>query len=474
MLQPLPLAFQNTLKAQLAHEYADWEQALSQKTPVSIRFNAKKQATQIQNSLQPQMPVAWYERSAYLSQRPVFTLDPAFHAGAYYVQEASSMFIGEALRQVVNTHNSLSIIDLCAAPGGKTTLLADTVSETSLVLANEVIKNRFDILKENIQKWGYPNIHALRYDTEVLKNGLENLFDVVLTDAPCSGEGLFRKDPNAIKEWSPENVANCAARQKRILANAVHLLKEEGILLYSTCTYNDDENMNNCTWLCETFGLESLRLELQKDWGIVEKTQKGAVEKEYEAFGYQFYPHRVQGEGFFVSVFRKPKTEKLEKPLKISKKVNYDFKNLAKVPLNQIDILKNYFDAPHDFDFYQKATGQILCFPKAQQLLLKQITHTLPFHSFGLEVGIFKGNDFIPTHEFALSTAISKKLPHIDLNRTQALHFLKKESPSLDEMPKQGWYLARYEGLNLGWMKVLNHRINNYLPKDFKIRMSIE
>jgi 16S rRNA C967 or C1407 C5-methylase (RsmB/RsmF family)/NOL1/NOP2/fmu family ribosome biogenesis protein len=472
MLQPLPTAFQNTLKAQLAHEYAEWEHALSQQVPVSIRFNAKKKATPIQAALQVQMPVAWYERSAYLPQRPVFTLDPAFHAGAYYVQEASSMFIGEALRQVVDTDNALSIIDLCAAPGGKTTLLADTVSEKSLVLANEVIKNRFDILKENIQKWGYPNVHALRYDTEVLKNGLENLFDVVLTDAPCSGEGLFRKDPNAIKEWSPENVANCAARQKRILANAIHLLKAGGVLLYSTCTYNDVENMNNGTWLCETFGLESLRLELQKDWGIVEKMQK--VADNAEVFGYQFYPHRVQGEGFFVSVFRKKATEKTDIPNKISKKVNFDFKNLTKVPLKQMEILKNYFDAPNDFDFYQKATGQILCFPKAQQLLLKQIASMLPFHSFGLEVGIFKGNDFIPTHEFALSTAISKKLPHIDLNRVQALHFLKKESPKLDEIPKQGWYLARYEGLNLGWMKVLNHRINNYLPKDFKIRMSID
>jgi NOL1/NOP2/fmu family ribosome biogenesis protein/23S rRNA U2552 (ribose-2'-O)-methylase RlmE/FtsJ len=411
------------------------------------------------------------------------------------------MFIGEALRQSIDTDNSLSIIDLCAAPGGKTTLLADTVSDTSLILANEVIKNRFDILKENIQKWGYPNVHALRYDTEVLKNGLANLFDVVLTDAPCSGEGLFRKDPNAITEWSPENVNTCAARQKRILANAVHLLKEGGVLLYSTCTYNDFENMDNVLWLNETFGLESLSLDLQKDWGIVEKTapisvknanhesENGIFEtnnhefenntfknkkKESHVLGYQFYPHRVQGEGFFVSVFRKPVKEKGDKPIKISKKNNFDFKNLTKLPLKQIDIVKKYFDAPNDFDFYQKTTGQIFCFPKAQQLLLKQISNILPAHSFGLEIGIFKGNDFIPTHEFALSTVISKKLPSIDLNRDQALHFLKKESPTLDEIPKQGWYLARYEGLNLGWMKVLNNRINNYLPKDFKIRMSIE
>jgi 16S rRNA C967 or C1407 C5-methylase (RsmB/RsmF family)/NOL1/NOP2/fmu family ribosome biogenesis protein len=501
MLRPLPIAFQNALKAQLGDEYPELERALSQNTPVSIRFNAKKEATQIQNLLPTQTSVAWYQQSAYLSKRPIFTLDPAFHAGAYYVQEASSMFIGEALRQSIDTHNSLSIIDLCAAPGGKTTLLADTVSDTSLVLANEVIKNRFDILKENIQKWGYPNVHALRYDTEVLKNGLENLFDVVLTDAPCSGEGLFRKDPNAIKEWSPENVNTCAARQKRILANAVHLLKNGGVLLYSTCTYNDFENMDNVLWLIETFGLESLRLELQKDWGIVEKRKTISVKnprnesenatlknanndfenhpfkndrKESQVFGYQFYPHRVQGEGFFVSVFRKPMKENSDKPSKISKKNNFDFKNLAKLPLKQIDIVKNYFDAPNDFDFYQKTTGQILCFPKAQQLLLKQISNILPAHSFGLEIGIFKGNDFIPTHEFALSTVISKKLPHIDLNRDQALHFLKKESPTLDEIPKQGWYLARYEGLNLGWMKVLNHRINNYLPKDFKIRMSID
>jgi 16S rRNA C967 or C1407 C5-methylase (RsmB/RsmF family) len=150
MLHPLPIAFQNALKAQLGDEYTELEHALSQNTPVSIRFNAKKEAIQIQNALPTQTPVAWYQRSAYLSKRPIFTLDPAFHAGAYYVQEASSMFIGEALRQSIDTDNSLSIIDLCAAPGGKTTLLADTVSDTSLVLANEVIKNRFDILKDGV------------------------------------------------------------------------------------------------------------------------------------------------------------------------------------------------------------------------------------------------------------------------------------------------------------------------------------
>jgi NOL1/NOP2/fmu family ribosome biogenesis protein len=310
-----------------------------------------------------------------------------------------------------------------------------------------------------------------------LKKGLENLFDVVLTDAPCSGEGLFRKDPNAIKEWSPENVNTCAARQKRILANAVHLLKAGGILLYSTCTYNDFENMDNVAWLTETFGLESVRLQLQKDWGIVEK--KASIPSGNEAgnitgFGYQFYPHRVQGEGFFVSVFKKPMQKKEGQPYKSSKKNNFDFKNLTKLPLKQMEIVKNYFDTPDNFDFYQKTSGQILCFPKAQQFLLKQIANILPAHSFGLEIGIFKGNDFIPTHEFALSTVISKKLPHLDLNRDQALHFLKKESPTLDEILKQGWYLARYEGLNLGWMKVLNNRINNYLPKEFKIRMSID
>lgn len=467
MLHALPLAFQNALKAQLGEQYADLEAALTSNAPVSIRYNRKKRIP----IPAAQTPIAWHPQGVYLPKRPVFTLDPAFHAGAYYVQEASSMFIAEALCQSVDIDKPLSIIDLCAAPGGKTTLLADVVSDESVILANEVIKNRFDILKENIQKWGYPNVHALRYDTDVLKNGLENRFDVVLTDAPCSGEGLFRKDPDAIKQWSPENVATCAARQKRILANAVHLLKTDGILLYSTCTYNHFENMDNCLWLCENFGLTSCPLELNPDWGIVEQ-QKGIEKTGQSIFGYQFYPHRVQGEGFFVSVLKK--TISMEKPSKIAKKTVFDFKNLAKVPIKQIEVLKTYLDKPHEFDFFQKPTGQIVCFLKTQQDLLKQITHILPFHGFGLEMGIFKGQDFIPTHELALSTAISKKRPYVDLNREQALFFLKKESPTLTEMPPQGWYLARYEGLNLGWMKVLNHRINNYLPKDFKIRMNLD
>ena len=200
--------------------------ALQEPAPVSIRLNPAKPSPS-GLPLSTLAPVPWHPRGCYLPERPVFTLDPAFHAGAYYVQEASSMFLYAALRQTADFSRPLRALDLCAAPGGKSTLLADMLNPAGLLVANEVIRPRTAILRENLEKWGVPNLAVSGAEVEEYA-ALEDFFDVVVTDAPCSGEGLFRKDPDAVKEWSPASVELCWGRQRRILAAAVSDMSVHG------------------------------------------------------------------------------------------------------------------------------------------------------------------------------------------------------------------------------------------------------
>ncbi len=460
-MKHLPEPFLQQLQADLGDEFPQFLQALEEKPPVSVRFNPFKYSP---HKLSFESPIPWHTEGVYLSERPSFTLDPAFHAGAYYVQEASSMFIGEAIAQTFDTESlskPLTALDLCAAPGGKSTLLASILSKNSLLVANEVIKNRVDILKENIHKWGIPNVVISNHDSEDFMD-LEGFFDIVLVDAPCSGEGLFRKDEKAIGEWSPESVQACSARQKRILANAAKLLKSGGILLYSTCTYNNFENKNNTLFLAKSLGFQSIELEVSR-FNIVEK--KWQIDVQNPVYGYQFYPHKTRGEGFFLSVFKNNAIEKST--------LNIPKLSLTKLPKKQLEIASKWLKNADDFEFFIKGNEEIFIVLKENIPHIALIDKVLKRKSLGTVIGEIKGTDFIPSHELALSTAIADTIPFVDLDKTNALKFLKKEDIDIPEFTQQGWTLARYEGLNLGWMKVLKNRINNYLPKDFRIRMEL-
>jgi 16S rRNA C967 or C1407 C5-methylase (RsmB/RsmF family)/NOL1/NOP2/fmu family ribosome biogenesis protein len=455
-VKQLPDAFLEQRQMDLGAELNLFLAALQEKSPVSIRFNTFKKQSTPQNIENLDKKVLYTEGGYYLAERPVFTLDPAFHAGAYYVQEASSMFIAEALAQVVDFQQDIKALDLCAAPGGKTTLLASLLSENSVLLANEVIKSRVEVLKENVGKWGNANVYVSNHDSEDF-TGLNGFFDVVVIDAPCSGEGLFRKDEKAIAEWSTDAVQTCAARQKRILTNAVKLLKPNGILLYSTCTYNDFENSDNVEWLVQKFDYQEVKLTLNPDWGIAEKKH-----------GYQFYPHKTVGEGFYCCVLKRTiKGDfKVEKP-DIAKPFS-----AIKLPKKQIDSVSKWLKNPEKFDYFIKPNGQIFIVLKTHFEAISQIDKALKRKSTGLEIGEFKGQDFIPSHDLALSIEINPNSEGVALSKNEALHYLKKENIDLENAP-QGWVLAQYEGLNLGWMKVMKNRINNYLPKDFRIRMDL-
>jgi len=446
-----PQPFIQELKAQLGDEYGDFEAALQQSPPVSIRYNSTKFP-----NFPPEDTVKWCSEARYLSARPIFTLDPLFHAGAYYVQEASSMLIGEALAQTVDLSEPLRVLDLCAAPGGKTTLLASKLSSDSLLLANEVIRSRVMVLKENIQKWDFPNVHVSNHDPEDLGK-LEGFFDVILVDAPCSGEGLFRKDPAAVDEWSPENVQICAGRQKRILSAAMPLLSAGGVLIYCTCTYNDTENQDSSAFVVDTRQFEEVKLQWPADWGIVAKKM-----------GYQCYPHKVRGEGFFLAAFRK--TTQLDSFYYNMEKGGRprSFRPLHKKQLNEIS---RWLQEPEEFSFYEKPNGEVIALLESQKNDLIVLDNLLFAKGLGLEMGSFKGTDFIPSHALALSTALASQLPRLELSESEALQFLKKENLLFDA-PK-GWLLVTHRGLGLGWVKGLGNRINNYLPKDWRIRMEI-
>ena len=398
-------------------------------------------------------PVQWSKQGVYLHERPMFTADPLFHAGCYYVQEASSMFLEQALSQTTALTSSLKVLDLCAAPGGKSTLISSLITKESLLVSNEIIKSRVPVLCENLTKWGKSNTYVSNNDPKDFGR-LEGYFDVVVVDAPCSGSGMFRKDPDAIKEWSEENVNLCSQRQQRILAEAYPALKLDGVLIYSTCSYSVAENEAIADWLTQTFELESIRLSIDPAWGIVE------TQSEQDGnWAYRFYPNRLRGEGFFLTCFRK-KEGNAHAEMKIRKQ------DPIRIPRHHLAELEQWANTG-SLSIRPFQDGY-LAVPAGHEQDLSYLQEHLYLKKAGVRLGKFAGKDFIPDHELALSLEASPSIQNIQLNRAQAIAYLKKEDLVL-ETNKEGWVLMCYEGYGLGWAKVLPKRINNYYPKEWRI-----
>ena len=405
-----------------------------------------------------QFPVAatkvpWSTQGYYLSSRPSFTLDPLFHAGAYYVQEASSMFLEEAVRQTVDLTQSIAALDLCAAPGGKSTLLQSIISADSLLVSNEVIQSRVNILKENLIKWGSSNVVVTNNDPKDFGK-LEGLFDLLVVDAPCSGSGLFRRDPEAINEWSEANVQLCAQRQQRILADAWSCLKEEGVLIYSTCSYSEEEDEEILNWLMQHFEVEGLQLQTDPQWNIDEVQRSGA-------YGYRFWPDKVKGEGFFIAAFKK-KEAVVSKKLKVKKGFP-----VSKTEATAADkwLLNDHGKA---FVFQGQYVAAI---PALWSELIQLLMEQLKVRYAGVELGIVARGELIPEHSLALSNLLSDSVLAVELTAEQAIQYLRKDDLILDT-DKKGWAVVMHQGLKLGWVKLLGNRINNYYPKEYRILMS--
>lgn len=443
----LPSEFLKIIQEKLGNKTPEFQQSLQEPLPVSIRLNPNKPNTVYGNSEK----VRWHPMGRYLPERPLFTLDPLFHAGTYYVQEASSMAIYQALLQSVNLDERINVLDLCAAPGGKSTLLLSAISSNSFLLANEVIKSRIAPLKQNLTKWGHTNFMVSNHDPADFE-GLNGYFDVVLVDAPCSGEGLFRKDPKAMNEWSLVQVGVCSARQKRILNTAHKLVKSGGLLIYSTCTYNDFENDQNVEWLLSQGKFKLHPIEFPEEWRV-EKTR----------FGYQFYPDRLKGEGFYLSVI---KNISEPKPSIEMQKLKREWPYLSK---NELKIVEPWIENSADFIFFQKPNLEIVAVSKVLEDVFLKVASNLNRRSFGLNIGQLKQSKLVPSHELALSLAVNKNLPFIELELDAALNFLRKENFEV-KTNATGWHLVKYQGNNLGWVKLLGNRFNNYLPNEWRIK----
>ena len=441
----LPEQFKERTKSLLGDEYASFENALTTDAPVSIRLNEAKSQ---------RMPflerVPWASSGFYLSSRPSFTMDPCFHAGAYYVQEASSMFLEQAFRQHLHVDQPY-VLDLCAAPGGKSTHLASLLSGRGLLVSNEVIRARVKILAENMTKWGSPNVVVTNNDPSDFAR-LRGFFDMVVVDAPCSGEGMFRKDAASIEEWSVENVKLCSERQRRIVADVYPSLKEGGLLVYSTCTYNREEDEENVRWMIDEMGAELLPLDIPTERNIAS-----------EGFGYHFFPHRTKGEGFFLAVLRKGDSSG-----------SYKMKTKQTASSSKISALFNdWLNSASDFQLFSR-NDSFYALPKGIALSVASLESELQIVQAGVTLGKAKGKDVLPDTALAMSSLLrSEAFEKADLSWKEAIDFLRREQVFFPNSAK-GWVLVCFDGHPLGFAKNLGTRANNTYPQEWRIRMEAD
>ena len=445
----LPAPFIERTRRLLGDDYPRFAESLESESPTSIRLNPSKSTPT--GTIGD--PVLWAQHGFYLSSRPTFTFDPRLHAGAYYVQEAASMFLNRVIRQYV--HEPVRYLDLCAAPGGKSTDAVASLPVGSLIVSNEVIPNRAHILAENIVKWGSPYCIVTRNEASAF-GALEEYFDIIAADVPCSGEGMFRKDPGAIQEWNESNLQLCSERQQRILADIWPCLKPGGFLVYSTCTYNPGENEAILERLIRKYGARSIE---------IAPLFPGIVPGNSTAHCYHFYPHRIPGEGFFTGVVQKTEGEEFR-----AGKVRKNTKHTP--PLLPGDI-RAYIRTPEYYRPYAK-DNIIGVIPEQHSEFIQLLEANLHILYQGCEIAEIINRKSKPLPSLALWQGLNKaNCALLDTDRMTALTFLKKED--IPVPPKTAeWLLVTYRGQGLGWCKHLGNRLNNYYPKEWRIRMTIE
>ncbi len=419
-----------------AEQYSEFESALNDKAPVSVRINKSKIP-----ELKLAEKINWCNSAYYLSTRPVFASDPFWHGGAYYVQEASSMLLEKAFNAALNLITGpLKVLDLCAAPGGKSTHIASMLGSNDLLVCNEVIRSRVGILAENIRKQGYSNTIICSADVSDFARCGE-VFDIIVLDAPCSGEGLFRKDPDAVNEWSTENVKTCELRQKRIIDSAIKCLKTGGILIYSTCTFNPGENENQIEQLLAS-GFERAYFELNG-----EKTSE-----------FHCYPHIFRGEGFYISMLRKTGGSS-EDPNR------YVSKNLKPLKANS--------------EWLRALPGDLACFAFQDQILtLNSELHNflsgplsgIYCYSAGTILGVLKDKHFQPSEYLPFSLLLQRgDYPEYEADIETALSYLNR-NPLPYSGKDKGHVIITHRSLPLGFGKFAGNRINNRFPAEWKLR----
>lgn len=454
---PLPARFVERLTAELGSEEAvALCCALEEEPPVSVRVHPLRgEVEQLLHELHAERRVGWCEEGWYLQTRPSFTLDPAFHAGAYYVQEASSQFVGRLLPVAMQGKR---VLDLCAAPGGKTTLYSSCVGREGLVVANEIDRKRVQVLADNVRKWGMGNVVVCCADATRLST-LEGWFDVVAVDAPCSGEGMFRKDEGARSEWSEQNVRLCAARQDAILQAAWQALGDGGTLIYSTCTFNreEDEGALERFLECVEDGVVAAdEIPLDPSWGVV-AGRVGAFQT------FRFFPHRACGEGFFAAVARKKEQGARHGRLPRGKR-----SVLTPLDKGALAEVQRWVLAPEQMRF---ALAGETCYGwyTEQADAVKQLSEVLPVVYSGVAMGqLFKGK-LKPDEALAHFAELRREAVAVaELNREEALTYLRKQEVAADRFA-EGLNLVCCAGRALGFAKRIGNRVNNLYPNVLRI-----
>lgn len=436
---------------------------MEEDAPTSIRLNPFK--CKNGEDVNDSEPIPWCPSTGrYLTCRPSFTFDPLLHAGMYYVQEASSMFIDLAIRQLIN--HPVVMLDLCAAPGGKSTAARAALPEGSLLFSNEPMRTRSQILAENIQKFGHPDmIVTNNYPRDYKKSKLQ--FDVILTDVPCSGEGMFRKDEGAIQEWSTQNVNNCWNLQREIVSDIWNCLKPGGILIYSTCTFNAHEDEENVEWIANELGADYVKLEISDKWNIT-----GNLLGHEECPVYRFIPGKTRGEGLFLAVLRKHGEAKTEILAETCDRRKKQPKNKGKENKNTIQIPSEWLKTNCNMTF-PAINDAIYAIPTSWKAIYDKAYKTLKILHAGIKVGTIKGKDLIPDQNLALSCLLNQEaFPQVELSYEDAIKFLRKEAVTLPNSTPRGYALVTYRHIPLGWEKHLGNRANNLYPQEWKIKSS--
>lgn len=474
----LPAAFIDQMHTLLGDdECARFLDALGAEPPVSVRLNEAKTTRRQQSDYEALERNPWCDTGRALPHRPAFTTDPLFHAGTYYVQESASMFVAHALAVITQSvvppsdHAPLRVLDLCAAPGGKTTLALSVLPPDTLLVANEYVRKRSWILAENVIKWGAPNVIVTNNNAASFA-AARDAFDIVLCDAPCSGEGMFRKDPASIAEWSEDNVRLCAARQRDILADVWDCLRPGGVLIYSTCTYNTAENEDNAHWIATALGAQFVPLCPAPEWNV-----RGSLTEDVPQDSVcRFLPHRTRGEGFFVTALRKDGDAPTHRP----------FPAIAAARRQQAPsvpaAVRSWVSADDCFwtqrpDTSDTSTMVLTAFPSAHRdALVWALAHLNVLHA-GIGVAAVrstghKGQPLVsPLHSLAMSTRLCRgAFPEVALTRDQALDYLRAASLVLPSCTQRGHVLLTFEDSPLGFAKNIGARANNLYPEQWRIR----
>lgn len=447
----LPFDFIEQMRPVLGGELDAFLRSLQTERETSVRLNDKvpfEALSVLHDAGMEEVP--WCPDGYYLKRRPQFTLDPLMHAGCYYVQEASSMFLDEVLAQFVRPDSI--VLDMCGAPGGKATLISQFLNEEGLLITNEVVRQRVFILSENIQKWGNGNAVVTHNQARDFGDKAENLFDCVLVDAPCSGEGLFRKDEGAVDEWSLRNVQMCAERQRDILRYVWPALKPGGILIYSTCTYNPSEDEDNALFIRDTLGADVLKVDIDPAWNITLSARAG----------YHFYPHKTRGEGFYLCVFRK--REAPFTPFRAKAE-----KTRGSKTVDELGELQSWLQHPERWSIRQSDR-----FTEAYPTRHKELVDWLSTHftcvSTGFGIGELRGKHVAPQHSLSMLKDFRKEaFPQVELSLEMALAFLRSEALILPDQPS-GYLLMTYQGVPLGFVKNIGNHSNNLYPNEWRIR----